>query len=463
MVETIRVPGVTDFSYIWDANKRKLAENDAIIPPLNNQSFGYDNEDRLTSFNRNNGDSQSWNLSLVGNWNAFSKNGAAETRAHSASHEIQTITNGVASTLFHDPKGNLTVNKNGQGYEWDIENRLKAATVPAGAVEGIVGTHSYAYDALGRRVSKTVAGVTTVYVNDGLQEIAEYENGVLARQYVFGTYIDEPLVMIAGSINHYYHANQIYSVSALTNAAGSVIERYTYDPYGKVTVREADGDPVAATTIGNPWTFTGRRLDGETKSMYYRARIYDTELGRFPGRDPYGLIENRTMAGPNYSHLLLVDTRRREFVQTTPNETYVYLYVRSNPLSWLDPSGLKPCDAFVLTTVPACNAFQGDEYKSTGFCQAPKPSLAYRSHSTEPVGLSGAGSGTATVYLTCVCIRPAVEMFIKPPEDSDYPFPHCGACLRGVIDVVSVNLPNPVLESSNMAALCGAACSTSPL
>jgi len=141
-------------------------------------------------------------------------------------------------------------------------------------------------------VSKTVGALTTVFVNDGLQEIAEYENGTLARSYVFGSYIDEPLLMVAAGVKTYYHANNLYSVAALTNQAGAVVERYTYDPYGKVKILAADGVTVlAASSVGNPWTFTGRRLDGETGLMYYRARMYDVGLGRFIGRDPIGYVD----------------------------------------------------------------------------------------------------------------------------------------------------------------------------
>ena len=162
--------------------------------------------------------------------------------------------------------------------------------MPTGSTIGTVGTHSYKYDALGRRVSKTVAGTTTtVYVSDGSQEIAEYANGGAANapqiQYVFGNYIDEPLMMISGSNKYYYHNNSLYSVAALTDAAGAVVERYRYDPYGKVTILAADGVTVrTASSYSNPWTYTGRRSDGETGLMYYRARVYSTELGRFISR-----------------------------------------------------------------------------------------------------------------------------------------------------------------------------------
>ena len=105
--DTIKVPNVTDFTYSWDANKRKTAEVDGIVPPVNSQTFGYDDENRLTSFNRQNGDSQTWNLSKVGDWNSFNANGNLETRTHNSVHELGAI-NG--NPLVHDAKGNLTTN-----------------------------------------------------------------------------------------------------------------------------------------------------------------------------------------------------------------------------------------------------------------------------------------------------------------------------------------------------------------
>jgi RHS repeat-associated protein len=59
-----------------------------------------------------------------------------------------------------------------------------------------------------------------------------------------------------------------------------------------VTVLDGNGTPrtVNESLYGNPWTFTGRRLDGETGLMYFRNRMYETGLGRFVGRDPIGYV-----------------------------------------------------------------------------------------------------------------------------------------------------------------------------
>ena len=99
----------------------------------------------------------------------------------------------------------------------------------------------------------------------------------------------------------------LYSVQALVREDGAVAERYRYDPYGTVTVLNADGGVKADSgysEFGNPYTFTGRRLDAEftvkdsetdlpvSQMMYYRNRYYSTDLGRFVGRDPAGYIDS---------------------------------------------------------------------------------------------------------------------------------------------------------------------------
>ncbi len=298
------IPGAS-FTYTYDANKNKLTEG--ISSPMANFGFNstaYDPADRLTAWNRTDGNlDQAWNLSLVGNWATFTENQVQQTRTHTAVHEIATID---SNPIAHDAAGNLTRNAGDtlDRYTWDFDNRLATADVDQDGTPDCL----YRQDALGRRVSKTIpdgeGSTTMVFVCDGGQVVAGYVADAVPaspeRQFVYATYIDEPVVVVdetalgsagAGSEElYYYHQNSLYSVAALTDASGAVVERYAYSAYGKPIFLDSNGnllDPQAST-VGNPYLFTGRRLDEETGLYYYRARMYDAELGRFVGRDPIG-------------------------------------------------------------------------------------------------------------------------------------------------------------------------------
>ncbi|MFN9770316.1 MAG: hypothetical protein ACK56J_14715, partial [Planctomycetota bacterium] len=62
-------------------------------------------------------------------------------------------------------------------------------------------------------------------------------------RYVYGSYVDEPLLRHAGTGTTlptsgtaalYYHRNQQYSIVALSDAAGTLVERYAYTAYGEL-------------------------------------------------------------------------------------------------------------------------------------------------------------------------------------------------------------------------------------
>jgi len=211
---------------------------------------------------------------------------------------------------------------------------------------------TYKYDALGRRLQKTVGGVGTTFVHDGDQVVAEYEGSTLKRRYIYGTYIDEPLAMVTSAGTQYYHQSRIYSVMALSNQSGQLAERYGYTPYGKRRVVSPGGATLAASAVGNQVGFTGRYHDGETQLTYFRARYQDAELGRFVGRDPIGYAD---------AVIRLHGTRRRD------GQTLAYGYARGTPAFFVDPSGevvdlsqMSPQGKMDYEAAKACLATAGD-------------------------------------------------------------------------------------------------------
>ena len=140
------------------------------------------------------------------------------------------------------------------------------------------------------------------------------------RYFVYGNYIDEVLVMhrVSPSADFYYGHDHLYSPVVVFGYLGGLQagERYEYDAYGQVTIMDGSYTPRSASNIGNPYTFTGRRLDvldgGNLTLMDYRRRTYDTHTGRFMQQDPLGHVDTMNL----------------------------YEYAKSSPLFYADPSGL---------------------------------------------------------------------------------------------------------------------------
>ncbi|MBX3444907.1 MAG: RHS repeat-associated core domain-containing protein [Planctomyces sp.] len=338
LVASIANANVGTYSYTWDANHRQLrpptdqggarpkaAERTrSITGVMSGYGFtvptgGYDDEDRLVGWNRNDSAlSHAWSLTAAGNWSTLTTNGTPQSRTHGNAHELTAI---GANSLTYDAKGNLTQDDQGRTYAWDMDNLLSSTTESMVAV-------SYAYDALGRRVSRT-AGSTTVSVSNGPIVVSEYASGGAAnsplRKFLNGSYVDEPVLLIdrtalgatgAGTDERlYYHRNQQYSITALTNNSGTVVERYAYTAYGQPTILNAAASSTRTTSdYGNPYLFTARSYEPDTGLHYFRARYLQSRLGRFISRDPTAYNSD----GPS-----------------------AYAMLKSSPVDRKDPSGLE--------------------------------------------------------------------------------------------------------------------------
>lgn len=305
---------VVGFSHGYDRAHNKGFE-EKLHDPTNSELYAYDSPYRITGFERgqltpardgivNPQRTQEWQLDGVGNWRVNTVNGAPEDRTVNEMNEYLSI---AATPLTHDDNGNLT-DDGALRFAWDYQNRLRTVT-RSGAVIA-----RYTYDALGRRIQKVVTnsgaqnGTTRFYL-DGWQEIEE-RNGTdtLTQQYVYGgVYIDEPLVLDrnrdgdgsaigAADQRLFYHQNTLYSVFALTDTTGTIVEGYQYDAYGRVT-------PGGRSAVGNPYLFTGRRLDGEIGLYYYRTRYLDPGAGRFTARDIIGIWGDTLNLGNGYAYV----------------------------------------------------------------------------------------------------------------------------------------------------------------
>ncbi len=293
---------VGDYTYTWDANRNKLSESiTGILSGRGFQPVTYDNEERLTAWSRSDGNqSQTWSLSLVGDWSTHAQTGTVaftQNRVHGPAHEFTSFTGTNSGTLTYDSKGNntarpATLAAPALNLNWDFGNQLSGVDTNGTPASLEV---TYRYDVLGRRVGRVEGGSSIVFVQAGQQTIADYDAGQVPTKpnqiYVYGSYIDEPIARRESGNLAYFHRNQQYSIVAISNSSGAVIERYSYTAHGQPTVYDAAGTIIPAPTFGNRFTYTGREWDATIAMHYFRARWYDPLAGRFTSRDPLGYVD----------------------------------------------------------------------------------------------------------------------------------------------------------------------------
>lgn len=275
---SLTYPNGTSTSYTYDVASRLTNINhigpSGIIEAL---TYAYDAAGNRTSLTRNNG-----TASLLP--------AAVASATYDAANE-QTAFAGAA--LTYDNNGNLT-SDGVNTYAWDARNRL------TGISGGVTGSFNYM---MGRRVAKTVTGVTTQYLYDGIDAIAEIGGGAIGANYLRSLSFDEPFIRQTATGNEHYHTDALGSSLALSNAQGGLSTSYSYEPFGKTTI---------AGSSSNPFEFTNREDDG-TGVYYYRARYYSSKFQRFLGEDPLSL---------------------------GGGDINLYAYVRNAPTLFTDPQGL---------------------------------------------------------------------------------------------------------------------------
>ncbi|MBI3352238.1 MAG: hypothetical protein HY036_06640, partial [Nitrospirae bacterium] len=288
--------GQTPVNYTYNANSRLtavaqgaqtvslnydvLGRRTSLVYPNGTQAtYAYDAASRITGISHQAGATNIENLTYsydsAGNQISLTRGNSAATNlptAVQAAYDVaneQVRFNSSTPNLTYDANGNL-ISDGTKTYTWNARNQL---IVISGNVSA-----SFSYDALGRRISKTINGTRTDYQYDGDDIVAEIGGGAVGATYVRSLSIDEPFARITSAGVEYYHTDALGSVFALTNASGITTATYTYDPFGNTT---------QTGISSNPFQYSGREQDG-TGLYFYRARYYSPALQRFISEDPIG-------------------------------------------------------------------------------------------------------------------------------------------------------------------------------
>lgn len=221
---------------------------------------------------------------------------------------------------------------------------ITPTSTPGGVAEAAMQFKSlsaqFRYDGDGNMVKAVMDGVTTIYVNPMYQVKADptVDSGqpVITKYYPGGAIrtshsVSSPQGALGTSELSYALSDHLGSTSLTTDASGAKVAEMRYKPWGEV--RFANGDPHTDKT------YTGQRsYASDFGLMYYNARWYDTQAGRFAQADT--VVPNGVQGYDRYA------------------------YVDNNPVMKNDPSGHSACDQIPAGSArDACSNSHTSEYK----------------------------------------------------------------------------------------------------
>lgn len=188
-------------------------------------------------------------------------------------------------------------------YRYDALGRLTTVQDLAG---GTLATLSY--DPAGRLGTVTASGLPAirhhhhgdrrVQSEHGTSEHGTSEHGASVVQYTYGARPDE-LVWVSDGTNRIVLADAADTVLAVTDAAGMVVEQYTYSAFGQPFVLAPNGTPrTGPTTVPGPVFASYPALPAGLYDA--RARVYDPASGRFLQPDPHDYGDSADRFG--YTH-----------------------------------------------------------------------------------------------------------------------------------------------------------------
>ncbi len=271
----------------------------------NGAAYTYNSLNQLTG--SSGGLSTAYTYDQAGNLLTMTENGVTTNLNYPAQNHLNelntTSVNHVTKTTYtYDKDGNM-INRNGtaQAFTYNYLDMMTNVVKSGQTVE------TNAFDGLGRRVSRTMNGVTTTYAYVGDKILYEH-NSTTSIDHVYGDGFQ--VAEVVNGIVYYPVQNYVGSTVILhtnSNPPGTSFAA-NYSPWGRVS--------VTAGSLGHETlTFTEMPYDSVTGLYFFGTRFYDPTIGRFVQQDSFaGVLAN-------------------------PLSLNRYVYADDNPMTFSDNSG----------------------------------------------------------------------------------------------------------------------------
>jgi len=286
------------------------------------ESFTYDSLNRVETATIAGGATRTYGYDPIGNLIQNPDVGALHYGVGAGPHAVTSSELGGATLYYHyDANGNMTCRASldpatcvgGLSVDYNAQDLPTQMTL-GGA------THSFSYDPFGGRLTQTVSvggsQATTVYVGGSYERRTTAGSPAEHIHYVDanGQRVAMVTLVDGTTSTRYLHHDHLGSVVAMTDEAGVVVERQSYDAFG--ARRNLDGTPATAPVPSDATRgFTEHEHLDDLGLVHMNARVFDPKLGRSLQADS---IIPDPMNGQSYNR---------------------YSYVENRPLSAWDPTG----------------------------------------------------------------------------------------------------------------------------
>lgn len=189
-------------------------------------------------------------------------------------------------------------------YDYDALGNLRSVVLPTGS------RIDYIIDGQDRRIGKLVDGILVKgwLYRDQLNPVAELDGqGNVIARFVYADQPNVPAYMVRNGGVYRIVSDHLGSPRlVIDSATGEVVQRMDYDAFGRIVTDTQPGF--------QPFAFAGGLYDQDTGLVRFGARDYDPATGRWTAKDP---------------------------IRFQGGDTNIYVYSGSNPVNFIDPSGLR--------------------------------------------------------------------------------------------------------------------------
>jgi len=279
------------------------------------ENFAYDPLDRLTSHAVSGGSTVTVTYDAKGNLTYKSDLGSYSYHGT----KVHAVVSAGTNSYTYDANGNMLTggNSGNQSYTWTSFNQVKLITnaLSTKSTEFFFGANHERVKQV-RKTGSTVTD-TTIYVG------SLYEKVTAGSLVTHKHYIMSPTGRIAVFTDRsdftkdlrFFHTDGLGSITVISDEAGRVLKRYTYDAWGKQSTLYTNTTSGITNQAPTTRGFTDHEELSDFGLVHMNGRIYDPVLGRFLSADPF--VDGATDS-QGYNR---------------------YSYVGNNPLGATDPTG----------------------------------------------------------------------------------------------------------------------------